>query len=189
MDQVAQLVSVIAGGLVLAVLGGFLLWKQGSRPSVIEVLERSMVSNQSRLDSTQKRLDAQETQIDELRGQIHGLQESRVIDHVLLQEWIAYARNLGDLIRRTTGAEPPPEPAGRPHPLEIRSKVVLARSIDQYFSLEEIRSLAFELGLDGHVSGDTPFVLSESLVNLAARRGLTSQLVELCRKQRPMGPF
>jgi hypothetical protein len=81
----AVIVQVIVAGGVLAAL--VVMWglRSSIRPSIIERLERSMVSNQTRLDT-------QEGEIDDLRRQIVELREGRIADHALLQEWINYAR-------------------------------------------------------------------------------------------------
>jgi hypothetical protein len=99
----AVIVQVIVAGGVLAAL--VVMWglRSSIRPSIIERLERSMVSNQTRLDT-------QEGEIDDLRRQIVELREGRIADHALLQEWINYARRPGVDVQRGDGQEPPPEP-------------------------------------------------------------------------------
>ena len=99
----AVIVQVIVAGGVLAAL--VVMWglRSSIRPSIIERLERSMVSNQTRLDS-------QEAEIEDLWRQIHELREGRIADHALLQEWITYARRLASMFKEATGQEPPPEP-------------------------------------------------------------------------------
>ena len=65
----------------------------------------------------------------------------------------------------------------------------LARLIAALFSLEEMTGLAFELGIDGAITGETTTARAQSLVGQANRRGLTARLIELCREQRPEGGF
>lgn len=65
----------------------------------------------------------------------------------------------------------------------------LAKLITERFSLEEITNLAFELGIDGDVTGASTKTRAQSLVGQANRRGLTERLIELCREQRPGGGF
>ena len=166
-------------GIALAVLAVSWLWL---RPSIIEKLERSMVSNQARLDT-------QEGEIDDLRRQIVELREERIADHVLMQEWIAYARRLGAMLREATGQEPPAEPAERARLLSPGDLGRLAKRIEGRFSLEEINTLAFEIGLDGAVTGDTSGARAASLVAVGKRRGQLLRLIELCRAERPEGGF
>ena len=173
---------VVAAGLGLAMVSMVWLWHTSARPSIIERLERSMVSNQTRLDT-------QEGEIDELRRQIQELRESRLADHALLQEWIAYARRLAEMFRAATGKEPPEEPHGQPRPLEQVSLVGLARRIDGCFSLEEMNNLAFELGLEGKVVGESTEARASSLVLAAMRRGRLVDLVAIARRERPEGGF
>lgn len=184
--QIMEWVFVVAAGLLLAAVSMVWLWHASARPSIIERLERSMVSNQSRLDT-------QEGEIDDLRRQIQELREGRLIDHALLQEWIAYARRLAEMFREATGKEPPQEPQGQPRPLMAQAAAIkpgqLAAHLVAAFSLDEISELAFELGIDGDVTGATIKTRAQSLVGQANRRGLTARLIELCREQRPEGGF
>lgn len=177
-----DLVAVLLAGFILAALTVSGMWREPARASIIETLERSMVSNQARLD-------AQEGEIDELRRQIIELREERIADHVLMQEWIAYARRLGALLREATGQEPPAEPAERARMVSPGDLGRLARRIEGRFSIEEMNTLAFELGIDGAVTGDTTAARATSLVNVAKRRGLLVRLIELCRAERPEGGF
>jgi hypothetical protein len=169
-------------GLGLAILAMVSLWRTSARASIIERLERSMVSNQSRLDN-------QEAEIDELRQQINELREGRIADHALLQEWITYARRLGAMLREATGQEPPPEPTEHPRPVSSTDLARLARTIEARFSLDEIDGLAFDLGVSGAISGDTQAARALSLVSVAKRRGLLVRLINLCRTARPGGGF
>ena len=73
MAELVQM-GVIVAGLLLAAIGMVWLWRTSARPSIIERLERSMVSNQTRLDT-------QEGEIDDLRRQIVELREGRIADH------------------------------------------------------------------------------------------------------------
>ena len=191
--EFVQWALVVAAGLLLAALSMVWLWHASARPSIIERLERSMVSNQTRLEMNQTRLDTQEGEIDELRRQIQELREGRLADHALLQEWIAYARRLAEMFRAATGQEPPEEPPGQPRPLVTRPTTgkpgQLAALIVAAFSLDEMTGLAFELGIEGDVTGATTKARAQSLVGQANRRGLTERLIELCREQRPEGGF
>lgn len=174
--------AVIIVGLALAVLAVSWIWRASARASIIESLERAMVSNQARQD-------AQQSEIDDLRNQIAELREGRIADHALLEEWIAYARRLAALFREATGQEPPPEPAEHIKPVSPGSISRLVKTIEARFSFDEMNNIAFELGIDGAVSGDTAATRAVSLVNVARRRGLLVRLVELCRAERPEGGF
>ena len=178
----SDLAAVLLAGFILAVLAVSWLWREPARASIIERLERAMVSNQARQD-------AQESEIEDLRRQIIELREERIADHVLMQEWITYARRIGAMLREATGQEPPPEPAERARGVTPGGLARLAKTIEGRFSLDEINNLAFELGRDGAVAGDTPAVRAVSLVNVATRRGLLVRLIELCRAERPEGGF
>ncbi len=181
MGEVNQLAAALVG-LGLALLAAAWLWRATSKASIIESLERSMVSNQARQDNL-------ESEIEDLRNQVHELREGHIANHALLQEWIAYARRLGSMFREATGQEPPPEPAEHIKPVSPGSISRLVKTIEARFSYDEMNNLAFELGIDGAVSGDTAATRAVSLVNVARRRGLLVRLVELCRAERPEGGF
>ena len=177
----AVIVQVVAAGGILA--GLVVIWglRSSIRPSIIERLERSMVSNQTRLDT-------QEGEIDDLRRQIVELREGRIADHALLQEWINYARRLATMFTEATGKEPPPEPQTQRRDVTADGRR-LANLILVRFSESEMRDLAAELGLEGHVSGDTASEYAGKLVTVARQRGLLLRLVELCRRDRPHRGF
>lgn len=190
--NVAEYTGVVVAGLVLAVISLAWAWWASARPGIIEKLERSMVSNQSRLD-------AQEAETDDLKRQIAELREGRIADHALMQDWITYARRWVDYAKRlavllaATGQELPPEPIMAEPQSSPRNATLdmarLARHIGAAFSLDEMKELAFELGIDAALTGDTPGTRSVSLVQIAQRRGLLLRLVELCRRERPEGGF
>ena len=180
MAELAQ-VGVIVVGLLLAAIGMVWLWRTSARPSIIERLERSMVSNQTRLDT-------QEGEIDDLRRQIVELREGHIADRALLQEWITYARRLATMFTEATGKEPPPEPQTQPRDVAADGRR-LANLILVRFSESEMRDLALELGIEGHVSGATAAEYAGRLVTVARQRGLLLRLVELCRRDRPNGGF
>ena len=177
----AVIVQVIVAGGVLAAL--VVMWglRSSIRPSIIERLERSMVSNQARLDT-------QEGEIEDLRRQIVELREGRIADHALLQEWINYARRLATMFTEATGKEPPPEPQTRRRDIGTDERRV-ANLILVRFSESEMRDLALELGIEGHVNGGTASEYAGKLVTVARQRGLLLRLVELCRRERPQGGF
>lgn len=181
MGEVTQLAAAMTG-LGLAILALSWVWRASARATIIEQLERSIALSQSRQDS-------QEAEMSDLRGQIHELREGQLAGQMLLQEWITYARRLGQLLREATGQEPPPEPRQwtvSPTPVDLAR---LARTIQDRFSIEEMNNLAFDLGLDGTISGDTVAARAMSLVSAARRRGMLGRLVERCRQERPDGGF
>lgn len=185
--EAVTVVQVLAVGAALALVV-IRLWRDSERPSIIEKLERSMVSNQNRLDANQSRLDAQEGEIDELRRQLLELQEGRLEDHRLLQVWIDYARRLGALFRELTGQEPPAEPVA-PAAVAVarpgRSWLQLATQIKEHFSLSEINDLAFEMDLQDVIQGGSVEERASSLVVVARRRERLGELVALCRRKNP----
>ena len=80
-------------------------------------------------------------------------------------------------------------PAATPASVTTEEPAKLAKLIVAAFSLDEMTGLAFELGIDGSVNGDTTTARARSLVGQANRRGLMERLITLCREQRPGGGF
>ena len=113
--------------------------------------------------------------------------DDRIADHALLQEWITYARRLASMFKEATGQEPPPEPTTRARGIGPGDLARLARTIQAYFSMEEIDSLAFELGVTSAMSGDTAEARARAMVDIARKRGLIARLIQLYREQRPNG--
>lgn len=95
-------------------------------------------------------------------------------------------RQLERVFREETGHEPPytAPAAARPAGAEGLSRRIAGR-----FSLDEINDLAFELGLDGALSGESLENRASSLVKIALQRDMLSRLVALCRQRRPDGGF
>jgi len=95
-------------------------------------------------------------------------------------------RQLERAFREETGHEPPyvETPPARP-----TGAAGLARRIAARFSLDEVNGLAFELGLDGSLTGDSLENRSASLVKVAMQRDALTRLVALCRRERPAGGF
>ena len=181
MEELTRLAVIIAGAL-LAVLGLALVLRTAARPSIIERLERSMVSNQTRLDT-------QEGELDDLRRQIVELREGRIADHALLQEWINYARRLATMFTEATGKEPPPEPQTQRRDVAVTTPAALLKLMCDAFDRDEVDGLVFEMGLGRNVRGDSTEDRARSLIDAAQRRGLLLRLVELCRRDRPHGGF
>lgn len=134
------------------------------------------------LHETRAELLATREEQDYLRQQVRQMEAALL----LAQEHI---RLLERVVREATGQEPPP-PAVTPRPVGLRpTPAALARQIEAQFDMSEMDNLAFELGLAGTVTGETAAARSVSLVQAAARRGLSVRLVELCREARPEGGF
>lgn len=205
--------TAVAVGWVLSVASYWLFWRlgwPGSRtadtPATWEQMQRTLSLQQANMASMARRLDEQQEEIDELRGENEAVREEnarlRASQQALLNRFAGFQEGVERLIaqieqaqmvpvwRPGTGPEPEPEPE-RPR-LQRRDPQALAtvaRLIDECFSREEIDGLAFELGLDGKLTGETTEARASSLVLAASRRGILARLVELCRAQRPDGGF
>lgn len=206
----ALLLALALAGVMTLLGGAGWLFIQ-SRPNdearyvTIAWLEAALTKQQERHDAAMaamdRRLEASVARQDVLERELDAEREKRRDDHArlaemqrLIEAWMRYARQLADIIRRELKTEPPPEPAGAvssppPRPGGNEGTEGLARRIAKRFSLEEINGLAFELGLDGQLAGETAEGRASSLVTVALRREMVWQLVELCRQERPNGGF
>lgn len=62
----------------------------------------------------------------------------------------------------------------------------LRRSMVQYFEMDELETLAFDLAIDwGELSGNTKFTKSQSLIKYLAARGRLGDLLILLGEERP----
>ena len=94
-------------------------------------------------------------------------------------------RQLERAFREETGHEPPYIAA----PPRGASPASLAKRLAARFSLDEINDLAFELGIDGALTGESLEHRASSLVKVAWQRDILSLLVAACREKRPDGGF
>ena len=139
--------------------------------------EQALADMQQRLERTEQRSDRQQEQIDRLRDMLAAEQDYNG----------ALARAMRD-----AGLEPPPRPGGSGNASSSggsSDRAGLAVKIAERFSLDEIDDLAMELSLNGAITGDSLENRASSLVLTAWRRQRLSELVALCRRERPKGEF
>jgi len=111
-----------------------------------------------------------------------------------LQRWrMAYAMLMHEFME-VAGHAPktqPPDaaPAAIPVPPAPVDRGRLAALMIEYFSVEEVDGLAFELSLSSAVAGDTVEARARSLIEAARRRKRLDALIALCRRERPEGEF
>lgn len=68
---------------------------------------------------------------------------------------------------------------------QFRPGAELAEMVERHFSLEEMSNLAFDLGLDGAVGGETRGERARAMVGACERRNMVGELVGHCRRARP----
>ena len=174
----SAIVAALAGVALLAVIVGLLAYFAGRRgPSdSYHHYEQALADMQARLERTEQRSDRQQEQIDRLRDMLAQEQD--------------YNRALARAMR-DAGLEPPPRPGGGGNTSSTGSsdRAGLAVKVAECFSLDEIDGLAMELGMDGAITGDSLENRASSLVLTAWRRQRLSELVALCRRERPKGEF
>lgn len=65
----------------------------------------------------------------------------------------------------------------------------IQKEIAARFSMDEINDLAFQLGLQDDVTGETVSSRAKSLVLAAGRRDILPKLVEIAKRDRPSGTW
>lgn len=185
-------VLLVILGLVGAITGpGLYLIYMGLRripPTAYAEMEATIADMNREQSEMRQQQAADHVEMRRLRGEIGRLEE----DYRRIE---SYAAQLGRLFKEATGKEPPslpkraPVQPAPPRPITAGEPVRLQRRMMDCFSLEEVDALAFELGIDGALKGDTLEERSRSLVGAANRRGKVHELLELCRRERPDGGF
>lgn len=190
MNYETALLSLVVTLVVFTTgLGAWLVYINLMRrvpPTAYQTMERTMADMTQQMSELREQQAADHQAMRSLRSEVARLDARLAV-------WQDYARTLARMLENATGQEPPPEPAdATPAPVTLTAvgrPGQLAKLITERFSLDEITNLAFELGIDGDVTGASTKTRAQSLVGQANRRGLTERLIELCREQRPGGGF
>lgn len=193
-DEIPVLYTTISIAVVL-LLSLPWLWKlrqlaMQSNPRTYDVLQNTIQQLSERLDTVEVLRQAEHDTVIAYSTEM-GRQG------ILLERWKAYARLQNDRLEAAgiKDIPPPPEefngtpeyryyrPIGIHEPSRLRNHLIMA------FNIEELDSLAFDLGLSAHMSGNTLSERAEHLVAVAQRRGMIARLLAAARQQRPNGGF
>lgn len=188
MSELGLLLAILAALAVVVAVEAYLVVMAVRRvpPSAYATLEQTIADMNAQMSEMRQQQATDHSDMRRLRGEVAKLEET-------VERLAAYARGLVREFQEVTGQPPktpPPNPPVAPEPARQPSTTgQLARRIAARFSLDEIDDLALELGLSEVVAGDTLEARASSLVMAALRRDLVSQLVALCRRERPTGGF
>lgn len=149
------------------------------------------------LSSQSARLDGQSRRIDELEAEILAQRAAYQGDLAVLREELEQAyegvrlllSQLNEAGMSPVWMPPTRRPINGGAGVTTAQPARLAKMIAAQFALDEMTGLAFELGIEGDVTGETTAARAQSLVGQANRRGLMERLISLCREQRPVGGF
>ena len=178
-------------GLVLAAAigGGWLLYSRLRQipPSTYAEMERTLADMNRQMGELRQQQAADHTEMRRLRGEIGRIDAA-------LQEWSERFLALSREFREATGREPntrAPVAVVPAVPLSVTalSPAALLRLMTETFDLDEVDGLVFEMGLGRNVRGDSTEDRARSLISAAQRRGRLTELIELCRRERPNGGF
>lgn len=182
-----------AGNLALvlaaAVGAGWLLYNRLRQvpPSTYAEMEQTLADMNRQMSELRQQQAADHTETRRLRAEITRIDTA-------LQEWSEQFLALAREFREETGREPNTRPPGAlapvaPSPVATLSPAALVRLMTETFDLDEVDGLVFEMGLGRNVRGDSTEDRARSLISAAQRRGRLTELIELCRRERPNGGF
>lgn len=165
----AWIVLAVAGVLLATTVTGWVAYMaaRGRSPDMYAHYEHVLADMQACMERTDQRLDR-------LRAALDSERE--------------YSDLLAETLRKA-GIKPPPRPVLPPAVADSSGLADLSHKVAACFSVEEIDTLAFELGLAGALTGETLENRASSLVLAALRRDQLSQLVAIARRERPRGGF
>lgn len=188
--------ALLMGNLLLVVslaaIGGWIMYNRLRQvpPSTYAEMEQTLADMNRQMSDLRQQQAADHTEMRRLRGEITRIDAS-------LQEWterfLALAREFREATGREPNTRPPLPPASVAAPPSVAivalSPAALLRLMCETFDLDEIDGLVFEMGLGSNVRGDSTEERARSLIRAAQRRGRLTELIELCRRERPQGGF
>lgn len=161
---VNETVLLAGGGFLLALISVVWLWRSISKPDIVDKLYR--------------RVERMQAEIDALRADMSSDCEEMTELKIEMAEWRhGMALNFEQMKRAgLTPVWTPRETEARPK--NKRADAPLAHRIAEKFSMSEIDSLAYDIGiLPEEFPGTTAEARARELVDLASRRGITAALL------------
>ena len=185
--------ALLTGNLLLvvslAVIGGWIMYNRLRQvpPSTYAEMEQTLADMNRQMSDLRQQQAADHTEMRRLRGEIGRIDAA-------LQEWTERFLALSREFREATGREPNTRAPVAIVPAVSSSVTALTpaallRLMAETFDLDEVDGLVFEMGLGRNVRGDSTEDRARSLISAAQRRGRLTELIELCRRERPNGGF
>lgn len=186
------LVANLGAVITAAIIGSWLLYNRLRQipPSTYAEMEQTLADMNRQMGDMRQQQAADHTEMRRLRGEIGRIDAA-------LQEWTERFMALSREFREATGREPntrpplPPASVAAPPSVAIvtLSPAALLKLMCETFDMDEVDGLVFEMGLGRNVRGDSTEDRARSLISAAQRRGRLTELIELCRRERPNGGF
>lgn len=193
MDNASALLIIFVALAIISIPGWYTLFRarqeqpQFVPPDTYQIMERTLADMSRRLSEMENLRQDDHDEMMRLRGEVNRIWSR-------LERWMAYAQRLAAIMRENKLEVPPsPEETDAADRMTRVSRSNepgrLKNMIADKFSPEEIKGLAFDLGLAHVIKGETAGERAESLVSAVKRREMLNELIEMCRTQRPNGGF
>lgn len=175
----SDFIAVAGAGLAMALVTFLMVWWQLRHP---EILQRQ----QDTLDKQYTRIEEMQKEIGDLRKVLAEMWEAMADMRSRMAEWQRGMAINFEQMRKANMT-----PAWTPRELDERPRIkrpdsALANYISERFSLSEIDSLAYDIGiLSDEFPGNTKDVRARELVELASRRNLSLELLAKVEELRP----
>lgn len=193
MSEWQELVTILLLWLAISFPPLMALYYYGQRIRRENVMMRSGRANIDEATAYQ----TMERTLADLSHQLSELQTGRRADHLTLlrvlgelEIWKAYSRKL---YQRLQDANVPDIPALPDVEVALEVDSIddgkLYREMTLRFNMSEIDDIAFVLGIDESISGDTVAAKTRSLVREARKRGILLELLTYVRQERPKGDW
>lgn len=193
MSEWQELVTILLLWLAISFPPLMALYYYGQRIRRENVTMRSGRANIDEATAYQ----TMERTLADLSHQLSELQTGRRADHLTLlrvlgelEIWKAYSRKL---YQRLQDANVPDIPALPDVEVALEVDSIddgkLYREMTLRFNMSEIDDIAFVLGIDESISGDTVAAKARSLVREARKREILLELLTYVRQERPKGDW
>lgn len=193
MSEWQELVTILLLWLAISFPPLMALYYYGQRIRRENVMMRSGRANIDEATAYQ----TMERTLADLSHQLSELQTGRRADHLTLlrvlgelEIWKAYSRKL---YQRLQDANVPDIPALPDVEVALEVDSIddgkLYREMTLRFNMSEIDDIAFVLGIDESISGDTVAAKARSLVREARKREILLELLTYVRQERPKGDW
>lgn len=186
--EIVNTLTPIAIGFLLALVGIVLPWRGVIQPDALAKMEVIAASTEARMDRMRASQDRLQNELEELRGEMLSDREELADMKIEMAEW-RHGMTLVFEQMRAANLTPAWQPRKRPpRASSAAGKSALAHRITRQFNIDEINSLAYDLGIvPEEFAGGTVATRARELTDLAWRRGISEALAKRVNELRGEG--